>query len=1138
MPSVETHISPGIDSDTGGPVTDRNPNSSTKELSIPDRVALLYYKHGLLCSTYSWWTILLAIVIVLTSCYPLLSRPLPGNEPEEISIFPPVQGNSHPNEKNKSLDPPQQPHLPYPSSWWAKQPAFYIQQVIVRSAVHPWTSELGLMDAFRGPLGQVFQVHDEVVGFYSAGVNSTLRDVCVYVEGVAPSARPMQHLLPEFSCLLLSPANFWRADLEAFRQDTTFLDTIFTYKNTVDVRGSSMADLLFGVPLKDSGLKKYPVKTRSRVLTFALTLILKSQPEKMLNDLRVKLYQRFPLHSNRESSDWSRRPVVHIYYPERFNYLELIPLTFVYFILFLYIYFSVCKIELVKSKLGMAFSAVVTVVASLGMSVGLCAWFGLRFTLQGRDIFPYLVVIIGLENILVLTRSVVSTPANLDVKIRVAQGLSREGWNITKNLLTEVTILTVGFFTFVPAIQEFCMFAALALLSDFILQMLFFATVLSIDILRMELSEIARHRRQLQPGQQYNHTVMVNTERVPLMHATPERPHLRPRAHMSSISSLAKSTGHGPTTVVAPSYNNTPTTLTKVPRRLKVVHFWARTRFFQRTFMVGFVIWMAIFFYKYVVVEHFSSGGAQWSTSINVSYAKSCSSNCDVGAGEVGSIVDEVGELARTHVIDVDAFNGSEATVTDGTANTATADLSRLQHPNMDLWRRLSYRHWPDLLALYNFSLAGSSVALLPPIRLSISVQPQQLAGVRNVKDGEYQSRWTSLASALDSLDVLDGEDSDFGTAKGAGMGGEGSRDDDAPFVPTSPVEILLTTLLAIPSVAFIFYVTYVMYRCICSRHYAEWRSNWWGNSGVLTQEYYSQIVVESMPLVLDGHRSPVECISSDGDIVSSVCLAGQLRVWDVQTGDAMVQLDRFAYFSTFQPLDRAGSLQNRNPFTFTSTDHAQVQPPSSPPPHHVPLLATTPSSPDDHWAASGQSPPVQSSTGQIHLSPVWSMQCFDGLVALGCANGRIEIWSATTLKCLYDDGSGVGISKLKAYGEHLLAARLNGVLESFHLEVSRQVHGQRRSESDASHWTSMVGDQSYEIRQWDVPLLLVRLGWTRAHQQPISVLDCEGGRVVTGSQDHCIKVPHFAQSLVVLYFLLVCSFISSLICYWLSCKT
>ena len=60
---------------------------------------------------------------------------------------------------------------------------------------------------------------------------------------------------------------------------------------------------------------------------------------------------------------------------------------------------------------------------------------------------------LGLENMLVMTKSVVSTPAHLDIKVRVAQGLSREGWSITKNLMTETTLLTFGFFTFVPIIQ-------------------------------------------------------------------------------------------------------------------------------------------------------------------------------------------------------------------------------------------------------------------------------------------------------------------------------------------------------------------------------------------------------------------------------------------------------------------------------------------------------------------------------------------------------------------------------------------------------------------------------------------------------------------------------------------------------------
>lgn len=39
-----------------------------------------------------------------------------------------------------------------------------------------------------------------------------------------------------------------------------------------------------------------------------------------------------------------------------------------------------------------------------------------------REIFPYLVVVIGLENVLVLTKSVVSTPVDLEVKLRIAQG--------------------------------------------------------------------------------------------------------------------------------------------------------------------------------------------------------------------------------------------------------------------------------------------------------------------------------------------------------------------------------------------------------------------------------------------------------------------------------------------------------------------------------------------------------------------------------------------------------------------------------------------------------------------------------------------------------------------------------------------
>lgn len=113
--------------------------------------------------------------------------------------------------------------------------------------------------------------------------------------------------------------------------------------------------------------------------------------------------------------------IVHVFYPSQSSLLELIPLVCTYVVMFFYVYFSVKKVEMIKSKLGVAFSAVVTVVASLCMSVGLCSHVGMSNEINAKTIFPYLVIVIGLENILVLTRSVVSTASHLDVKIRVAQ---------------------------------------------------------------------------------------------------------------------------------------------------------------------------------------------------------------------------------------------------------------------------------------------------------------------------------------------------------------------------------------------------------------------------------------------------------------------------------------------------------------------------------------------------------------------------------------------------------------------------------------------------------------------------------------------------------------------------------------------
>uniref|UniRef100_A0A452S3F4 SREBF chaperone n=1 Tax=Ursus americanus TaxID=9643 RepID=A0A452S3F4_URSAM len=212
---------------------------------------------------------------------------------------------------------------------------------------------------------------------------------------------------------------------------------------------------------------------------------------------------------------------------------------------------------MVKSKWGLALAAVVTVLSSLLMSVGLCTLFGLTPTLNGGEIFPYLVVVIGLENVLVLTKSVVSTPVDLEVKLRIAQGLSSESWSIMKNMATELGIILIGYFTLVPAIQEFCLFAVVGLVSDFFLQMLFFTTVLSIDIRRMELADLNKR--------------LPSEACLP-----PAKPVGRP-ARFERQLAVRPSTPHT-ITLQPSSFRNL-----RLPKRLRVVYFLARTRLGTRS---------------------------------------------------------------------------------------------------------------------------------------------------------------------------------------------------------------------------------------------------------------------------------------------------------------------------------------------------------------------------------------------------------------------------------------------------------------------------------------------------------------------------------------------------------------------------
>lgn len=74
-------------------------------------------------------------------------------------------------------------------------------------------------------------------------------------------------------------------------------------------------------------------------------------------------------------------------------------------------------------------------------------------------------------------------------------------------------------------------------------------------------------------------------------------------------------------------------------------------------------------------------------------------------------------------------------------------------------WNSLSLYHWSSILSMYNVSIAGGRVTILPTIKLSHAVSPQLAKQISNPNDVQH-FQWQSLATA--ALDPLDFSGWDF----------------------------------------------------------------------------------------------------------------------------------------------------------------------------------------------------------------------------------------------------------------------------------------------------------------------------------------------------------------------------------------
>ena len=111
----------------------------------------------------------------------------------------------------------------------------YVQQIIVKAMVHPYKKdEMIKADAFRGPLASSFKLHlQDLALFRDPNTGQDMDHLCLRTDGLADKYKHnqiMAKMLPDYGCLMLSPANLWQRDPRSFQLDANVISTVFNFQ--------------------------------------------------------------------------------------------------------------------------------------------------------------------------------------------------------------------------------------------------------------------------------------------------------------------------------------------------------------------------------------------------------------------------------------------------------------------------------------------------------------------------------------------------------------------------------------------------------------------------------------------------------------------------------------------------------------------------------------------------------------------------------------------------------------------------------------------------------------------------------------------------------------------------------------------
>jgi len=178
---------------------------------------------------------------------------------------------------------------------------------------------------------------------------------------------------------------------------------------------------------------------------------------------------------------------------ERESQAEAITVVISYAVMFLYISvalgrFRSFKTLLVDSKVTIGVGGIVIVLAAVVCSLGIFGYAGVTTTLLTIEVIPFLVLAVGVDNIFILvhTHQREGRKENETYAEHVGRTLGRVGPSMLLTSVSEASCFLIGALADMPAVKTFALYAAVALLLDFLLQITCFVSLLALDDRRYE----------------------------------------------------------------------------------------------------------------------------------------------------------------------------------------------------------------------------------------------------------------------------------------------------------------------------------------------------------------------------------------------------------------------------------------------------------------------------------------------------------------------------------------------------------------------------------------------------------------------------------------------------------------------------